>query len=205
MNGKAFAVSVLLAAGGVALAQVRLPYTFTAGAPARAAEVNANFAALASNASLYFAHACDTGSGGPGGWCQLAGTATFPNSSAYTSLGTIALPDGDYFITAKLSNYPSGTDAVRWYNFECQLADVALGDAWNTAVADYASTAIYTQSSNLETVLHFQHPFSFATGSGGTVRVACRVAGQKLDGTALTMTVWGVNIAALRVASIAQP
>lgn len=172
-------------------AAAQLPYTFTPGAPARAAEVNANFARLADQVAavgagpaVYQARACVPD-------CILAVTSTVvPNTSAYTTLATLALPAGSYLVMGKISAYVLGQ--FNGFEFECVLRDVA-----NAAAADFSSTSFVRGGQGN---VHLQVPMTFA-GSGSSAELACRIAVAGAT-TPLEPHAWGASVIALQVGSV---
>jgi hypothetical protein len=183
------AALTLLAATPPAAAQV--PHTFTTGTPAKASEVNENFAYLAAQAPAVYwkpSPTCDAP-------CDFTATAlSYPNDTAYTEIATLALPAGSYLVLGKLSAY-SRTSIIAG-DLECVLG-VAGG------ANDYSSIGLAPLAGG-EKMLGMTVPIA-AVGASTTVRLGCRLYGTQADGTSLIRAqLWGAKIIAVRVASITQ-
>jgi hypothetical protein len=114
-------------------------------------------------------------------------------------VATLDFPRGQFLVTAKAGAYLSdfsfvpGLTSIR---IECTLSDAA-----NAAIADYAACGPVGNVAWSDAMMTMQTPVSFTTTDGGTVQVACRA---DIDPTVIpyvTAWVWGVSIAATRVAS----
>jgi hypothetical protein len=119
---------------------------------------------------------------------------------AFTTLKTLTLPQGSYFVETKVDAYSMDT-SNSGYNLTCVLEDALLaGRSWSAhSQATYAG-----RTGPSENVLYLQVPVSFGS-TGGTVRVGCRALGFKSDGvTPVELIVWSVSISALTVGSVVQ-
>lgn len=216
-----------LCMGMAQAAAAQVPHTFSAGSPARAAEVNENFTALTSQiaalsgqlaelrkvGTVYVTRACDSG-------CHVVAVGhDFPNPNGFAPVASLRVPeDGNYLVLAKLTVRPSDPYVALGFNFNCRLADASLAaGSWDSRVADTGSISIWhldqwgiTETPQghgvqLESMAHLQLPISYRTGSGGTVSVSCMADGLFATGdnsSFIDMYAWGVSIVAIRVSSI---
>lgn len=195
MHSKLLVALVALSLCEVSIAQV--PHTFSAGTPAKASEVNDNFAALSSQISslttkVYFGQ-CMADRPAPCDTLVGIGDVTQVGQGAFTTLKTLTLPQGSYFVETKVDAYSMDTSASG-YNLTCVLEDAATHSP-----ATYAG-----RTGSWENIIYLQVPVSFGS-SGGTVRVGCRALGFKSDGvTPVELIVWSVSISALTVGSVVQ-
>jgi len=125
--------------------------------------------------------------------CAIPASSVFPNPNDYTTLATLALPEGDYLLSSKLGAIPMnaivGGTNFGYFNFECALVDIA-----SNAPLDYSSfDGLFRDGVVL------QAPVSFHKRTGGNVRVGCRVYGFGGDGSPIDVRVWNVNISAIAV------
>lgn len=130
--------------------------------------------------------------------CQVLKVNTADNDRQVVA--TLDLPQGQYLVTAKAGVYLSdfgyvpGLTSIR---VECTLSDAA-----NPVVADYSSCGPVGNVYWSDTMVTMQTPASFSTTGGGTMQVACRAdIDQNALNNNVTAWVWGVSIAATRVAS----
>jgi hypothetical protein len=169
-------------------ASAQVPHTFTAGTPAKASEINENFAWVQTQL-FYSKTTCPVG-------CQITKVNTAEDDRQV--FATLPLPAGQYLVTAKLGVYNSV--AVTYSRIECSLVDAA-----NPANVDYASAATpMSGSDQINAVEVMQLPITFGA-SGGTVQVACRT---DLDATSGNTTlkggvsnIFGLSIMATRVSA----
>ena len=124
----------------------------------------------------------------------------------YLTLGTLSLPMGNYFVTAKFSAYNSNSG---WYVLECGLIGSDGSGDWSSAGFNAqlggGNAVAWAQG---QSVLHFQTPVSFPTREGGTVTLKCRAVGQTYwvtdPPTVTEMHLWGGSIAAVQVGVVKQ-
>jgi hypothetical protein len=130
----------------------------------------------------------------------------WPILMPYTTLVELTLPDGDFFVTAKLSAYPEGAGAVALI-FECALYDARYEPNLNDPNDPFPFNPGVDLSSfdgGHQQTLYFQTPVSFHTG-GGAMKVGCRSTGyvdQWGGNQTVDMFVWNVSIAASRVGTV---
>jgi hypothetical protein len=183
------AALTLLAATPPAAAQV--PHTFTTGTPAKASEVNENFAFLAAQAPAVYwkpSATCDTP-------CDFtASSLSYPNDGPYTEIASLTLPAGPYLVLGKLSTY--ARTSIIAGDLECVLG-IAGG------ANDYSSVGLAPVDGG-EKMLSMMTPVA-AVGAGTTVRLGCKLYGTQADGSSLIRArIWGAKIIAIRVASVTQ-
>lgn len=143
---------LLCLVAGQAFAAV--PYTFTAGQPARASEVNANFSNLDTRVK-----ALET-SGGSGGGGSSSGGTVYAHSLTYTpQAGTAGQQITVGGTTYKLVRVPVKTPDGKVYaiTYPTQLRDG--GASLNASARYYISTSIY--------VYHVKFPFQQSTTING--------------------------------------
>lgn len=180
-------VAALLAAGP---ASAQLPHTFAPGAPARASEVNANFQYLQGNLpQVVYTRRCVEPN------CQVTEVNTADSDRGVVA--TLDVPQGSYFVTAKLGAYLlPGTSVYQPVGGRLQCT---LRDAANASTADYGAAGILTYGWS-DAMVVMQVPMSFGA-AGGTVQVACRADIPEVALPSAQAWVWGVVISAMRVAS----
>jgi hypothetical protein len=135
--------------------------------------------------------------------CLVPSSTTFPNTNNYGTLASLALPAGHYFVTAKLIAY--ALNGYNFYHMECVLGDASIGNTSDLATSDFSAALHYQNEavSGVGTTMYLQTPVSYTTRAGGTVKVACRVAGVKPDGvTPVEMHAAVVNISAVPFTTI---
>lgn len=181
------ALLVLAAAGLASPAAAEVPFTFSPGTTARAADVNANFAYLdARSPRVYWAKSPTYDSD-----VTLTATATqwVANVDHPLAIGALTLPPGSYVLSGKIGYY-KGTAVFG--GLEC-----VLGDPGGSGIAEYAS-----HGAECNGTVNLQLPITLATTT--TVTFACHLWAQNSAGGAGTGHVWGGRIYAVSVASITQ-
>lgn len=209
LDRKLLLAALLLSLSRVAAAQV--PHVFTPNTPAKAAEVNENFAFLAGQGSVYWAALPDPGD------VTAAALEWAAQPAHEIAVGSLQLPAGSYLVSAKIVGYGSNMTGG---DLECELKNAA-----NPAESDHSSagmagalTSSYavgggstigsaTAFTNWgqEKVLFLQVP---VTASAATsVDFACHLFGKYFDGAttvAATAHLWGARIYAIKVPSVVK-
>jgi hypothetical protein len=197
LDRKLFAFAVLALSATPALAQV--PYTFSPNTEAKASEVNANFDYLATR-GVFVKSGLDcptTLDANNNPYCVLKsdGSLTWNPNAPFTTVTTLALPEGQYLVTGKVQFYTGRDYRNAWVNVECELVDGAQAflDWSNTEhvswVEGNATTAggwFWSQTKSASPIV-LQAPLA-VTGGPGQVSVICRVQGNELTGTGATPT-----------------
>jgi len=181
---------LLVAVAAASAAPAQVPHTFTPGTPAKAAEVNANFAFLSARPQVIWARSatCDTP-------CAMTATSLhIPNADPYTTIASLSLPPGSWLLFGKLTAY--ATTELQFGDLQCVLGE-------SGGQEDFSSIGLAPRLGG-QKHLGMQVPL-VTTAPSTTVRLGCKLFGARPDGvTLIGAELWGAKILALQAASVVE-